>query len=117
MDCFFLSHVNIIAIFKFITIIPLYILMSYVISSISHYSKSRKKKKIVNAIFGIIFFLLTSVIISMFFVFPTPGYIQEVQQKIYVRRQTFYVAEKMLRFYYLQNKVPEIPREVCIIHP
>ena len=112
--CFFLYHFNIIFLFKIIVLIPLYILFSYVIKCISCFIKSIKKKRLFNIIIGSILFISSCVILSLFFIYTTQDYIKDSQRKYRIYRQASYIVEKFLRFYYLQNELPVIPREVCI---
>lgn len=113
----FLYHINVIFLFKMLFLIPIFIFTGYVFKNIAYYIKQLKIKNFIKkTLINLPVFILIICLIHAYS-FHIQYYINSENQLLNINRKVYYIAEKILRFNYLQNKVPEIPTEVCKIHP
>lgn len=92
---YFLSHCNIVFIYKMIIIYPFILLMSYLI-------KNNEKSKF------ILYFILGIMII--YFACMHKNIINKISPFIHnLPKKEFYIAEKILRYEYLLNETPYLP--------
>ncbi len=98
---FYISHKNVIFIYRMIFLFPSLILFSYVFKKIY---KAIKQKFIRKMIIWSFSFLI--IFVTFMKIIPKINYDCDIEQK-----KLFYISEKMLRFYYLNNMLPIIPYE------
>lgn len=98
---YFVSHVNILFLYKFLLIIPLIIMFSYVIKGIK-----KVKRNVLVCIF-----LLTTIVSSVYLHFQ---YKEKYNNDEFLksRKRELYIAEKLLRFYYLRKELPILHMEI-----
>lgn len=105
---FFLNHGNLIFIYKMLILIPLLFLFSFCINNTVKYLKA-KKIKTKNFLTAIIILIVTLTFILIGTIRHeniSPFACSEEYRNLKIRQ---YMTEKMLRFYYLKNEIPQIP--------
>ncbi len=93
---FYVTHRNIVFLYKMLIIIPFAINISYLL----------KNLKIIRTVLGL--FIISGIILAVISVKMSENYY--ISNKFMCQLRTMnYMAEKILRFYFLQGKVPTIP--------
>lgn len=98
---YFVSHVNILFLYKFLLIIPFIIMFSYVVKGI--------KKAGRNVLVGICLF--STIVLAIYLGFQ---YKEKYNNEEFLksRKREVYMAEKLLRFYYLRKELPVVHMEI-----
>ncbi len=98
---FYISHNNVIFIYRMISLFPSLILFGYLFKNIYKSVRPKFLRKITIWLFS--FLIIISAYLA---IIPKINFDCDIE-----KRKLFYVSEKMLRFYYLNNKIPVIPYE------
>ncbi len=111
---FFIEHHNILYLYKMLILIPFLMIFGYFIKAVCYLQKSRKIKSVILTLFSALIFFGSITIIYV--LWQSKEHIDFMREFMYVRRVNFYIAEKVLRFNYLKNQIPNLPIETCMSH-
>ena len=104
ISVFFLKHNKLIFLYKWLILIPLFISVSYFIKISIPYIRKIKIEKFFIIISSVFFFILPFLINHIDY----PKFIM-VNESYKDCKKFDYIGQKIMQFYYLQDKVPQIP--------
>ncbi len=104
---FWLSHINLKFLIAFLFLYPFLIMLSYLLKNWTR--QSNKFGKLI--IFSINKIILILLIIEIIILKVNSEYIFSKNSFYYNIKKSYYICEKIIRFYSLQDKIPELPAE------